>query len=269
MVEDEVRQVVAAWVSKPRLSPLSGGMNSRACCVEDGLGDRYVVKVMHASSRSGLEVALLLEARGLTTGAPVASTTVGAELVALLRYVSGKPLRRSHADVIGETLGRAHALLRGAPAPAGLGSWPWRWLDLAVVHEPDLRRSAQAAADEAAAVGTALTHGILHGDPAPEAFLAGGGDVALIDWGSAIHGPLLYDLASACMYAGNGVVDGYLRTAPLPAEDLMHLDRFRAFRWAVQAWYFSRRIAEGDRTGIDDDEENERGLDDARAALLG
>ncbi|HET9519938.1 MAG TPA: phosphotransferase, partial [Candidatus Limnocylindrales bacterium] len=108
-------------------------------------------------------------------------------------------------------------------------------------------------------------------DPAPEAFLgtSGGGEVALIDWGAACHGPLLYDLASAVMYAGPDVAPAYRETGPLEGEELDHVDGFRAFRWAVQAIYFSGRIAANDLTGIDDPSENEKGLDDARIGLRG
>ena len=40
-------------------------------------------------------------------------------------------------------------------------------------------------------------------------------DVALIDWGGACHGPLLYDVATARMYAGEGVLAAYARTSPI------------------------------------------------------
>ena len=40
-------------------------------------------------------------------------------------------------------------------------------------------------------------------------------------------------------------------------------------RWAVQADYFARRIATNDLTGIASPDENEEGLEDARAALTG
>lgn len=41
------------------------------------------------------------------------------------------------------------------------------------------------------------------------------------------------------------------------------------FRWAVQADYFARRVSANDLTGISGPEENEKGLEDARRALLG
>jgi hypothetical protein len=75
-------------------------------------------------------------------------------------------------------------------------------------------------------------------------------------------------LASACMYSGPGVVSGYRRTGPLPTIELEQLDLFRRFRWVVQAWYFSWRIATSNMTGISTAGENDEGLDDARSALL-
>lgn len=40
------------------------------------------------------------------------------------------------------------------------------------------------------------------------------------------------------------------------------------FRWAVQAGYFAWRITAGDLTGITGPEQNEKGFEDARRALL-
>ena len=113
-----------------------------------------------------------------------------------------------------------------------------------------------------------LTHGILHGDPAPEAFLAGDDGIALIDWGAACHGPLLYDVASAWMYAGDRVLGAYARSGPIGPDELAVAPVLLAFRWAVQAWYFSDRIRRRDLTGLDDDADNDKGLADARRALL-
>jgi hypothetical protein len=41
------------------------------------------------------------------------------------------------------------------------------------------------------------------------------------------------------------------------------------FRWAVQADYFAWRITANDLTGITGPAENDKGLEDARQALLG
>lgn len=140
-----------------------------------------------------------------------------------------------------------------------------------------LRPAVRAAIDQlhAAQQGTAFTQGVLHGDPAPEAFLIdASGQTAIIDWGSVTWGPLMYDVASARLYAGNeasfsAVLDGYLDAMPLPAEELAALPTFLRFRWAVQADYFARRIWEHDLTGIDSAAGNEKGLADARRRLAG
>lgn len=127
----------------------------------------------------------------------------------------------------------------------------------------------QAALAAGEGLAPAVTHGILHGDPAPWAFLRNAAGVALIDWGSVLHGPLLYDVASALMYAGPDVVSGYARGADaLPAAELEHVTTFLDVRWAVQAAYFAWRIRNAVQTGVHDGSENEKGLGDAGTALL-
>ena len=112
-------------------------------------------------------------------------------------------------------------------------------------------------------------------DPAPEAFRldSATGRCGVIDWSYLLHGPLLYDLASAVMYVGGPahaaeLVTAYLRHGPLDRAEVAHgLDVMLRFRWAVQANYFAWRIARNDLTGISGPEENEKGLEDARVAL--
>src|SRR5205823_4886733 len=71
-----------------------------------------------------------------------------------------------------------------------------------------------------------LTTGLLHADPGPSSFLVdASGQVAVIDWGAVTWGPLLYDVASPriCVEddtAFHRFLGGYLRTAPLPEEEL-------------------------------------------------
>jgi len=245
-------------------------MNSSAWTVTSG-AERFVLRISDPGEEAGLQAATLLEERGLRTGAPVRMAVRGDRLVALLRFVDGRGLGSSDADVdlIGETLGRAHSLLVGAPVPDGLRRWPWTWFDPAAVEEPALRAAATSAAAAAEALAPTVTHGILQGDPAPEAFLADGHDVALIDWGSAVHGPLLFDVASALMYTSVRVLRAYARTGPLSEAELGHVPAFLAYRWVVQAWYFSDRIRRHDLTGLASGAENEKGLNDARRALLG
>jgi homoserine kinase type II len=245
-------------------------MNSSAWIVTSG-SERYVLKISSAAEAPALRVAAWLDEHGLRTGAPARMAVRDGRLVALLRFVDGRALASSDSDVdlLGATLGRAHSLLVEAPVPQGLERWPWAWLDPAVIRASDLRLAAVEAIQRAEALAPTLTHGVLHADPAPEAFIASGEDVALIDWGAACHGPLLYDVASAWMYAGERVLTAYARTAPVSAGELSSAADFLAFRWAVQAWYFSDRIRRRDLTGLAGDAGNDKGLADARRALLG
>jgi homoserine kinase type II len=258
-------RVVQDWVPGATLTPLNA-MNSSTWEVGGG-GERYVLKIADPGNEPGLHVASCLEERGIRTGAPVRMAQVEGRLVALLRHVDGRPLVASDAEVIGQALGRIHRALSDCEPPAVIDRWPWPWLDPTAITDAELRRASIAAIERADTLAAVLTHGLLHGDPAPEAFLATSAGVALIDWGSCCHGPLLFDVASAVMYAGHRVIDGYAGAGPLASGELARLDVLLGFRWALQAWYFSMRLAKGDLTGIDDEADNRKGLDDARAGL--
>jgi homoserine kinase type II len=120
-----------------------------------------------------------------------------------------------------------------------------------------------------------MTWGLLHADPAPEAFRLdpSTGRCGVIDWSYALYGPLLYDLASAVMYVGGAdhadtLVSAYLDEGILRADEAGRgLAPMLKFRWAVQANYFAWRIAENNLTGISGPQGNEEGLEDARLAL--
>jgi homoserine kinase type II len=122
----------------------------------------------------------------------------------------------------------------------------------------------------------AWPQGLLHADPAPEAFRLdlASAQCGIIDWSSARYGPLLYDLASAVMYLGgptraSAMTDTYQAAALLTGREIAEgLPVMLRFRWAVQADYFAWRITVNDLTGITGPEENEKGLEDARLALL-
>jgi len=120
-----------------------------------------------------------------------------------------------------------------------------------------------------------MTHGLLHTDPSPDAFRLdrATGVVGLIDWSVAMHGPLVYDLASAVMYVGGPehrgpLVEAYLETGALTTAEvdraLWPMLRYRA---CIQAMYFAWRTYHDDLTGIADARGNEEGLDHARATL--
>ena len=199
----------------------------------------------------------------------------------MLCYVAGQEINRANPAeqrLWGATLARAHSLLRFSPLPPGIQSW--HWVDPAASHldiESWVRPAVRAAVERLHALQeeVPLTNGIPHADPAPEAFLVDTqGRAAIIDWGSVTWGPLLYDLASARLYAGDepsfaNVLAGYRGNRPLQPEEMNALPDFLRFRWAVQADYFARRIWTNDLTGITSPSENDEGLRAARHFLLG
>jgi homoserine kinase type II len=279
--------------SGARVGPLPGGMSSLTWSVRSG--DRHcVLKSVNAARygdrfAAGLRPAARLSAAGLPAGAPIPTldgsltVVVDDRALALLDWVAGEPVEQdSHEGrlLIGRTLARAHRLLGFVPGReriepcldstgAHLGIRPW--------IRPALARARQAVED----LGVRkLTWGHLHGDPAAEAFLRLDGGIrgnedacGLIDWGAYSIGPLVFDLASAVMYAGGidqaePLIAAYHAQGVVPMEEIAHaLGPLLGWRWASQAWYFSRRLATGDLTGITDVSENEKGLADAETAL--
>jgi homoserine kinase type II len=244
LAESAIREWLGTAATRSRVS----AMNSSAWIVEAD-GERFILKVSSPTDEPGLNVAAWLADRGLRTGAPVRTTVRDGRLVALLRFVDGRALSEDDVDAVGQTLGRVHRLLVNAPVPPGMDRWPWPWLDTGLIQDVALRSAASGAIKRADRIARDVTHGILHGDPAPEAFLdVGGGEIGLIDWGAALHGPLLYDVASAEMYTDERVIEAYARTGPLGRRELAHVPAFLAFRWALQAWYFSTRLGSNDLT---------------------
>ncbi|WP_051799670.1 phosphotransferase enzyme family protein [Catenuloplanes japonicus] len=290
----------------------NGGMNSATWFVTDH-GERWVAKAVapssHRSFSGGLAVASALEAAGIPAGAPVATrhgdlvADVDGIPLALLTWVPGEAVPDQR--LIGTTLARVHRALRDVPVP---DPELFHWVDPDAGHldvRPWVRPAVAAAVAAYDRLGPeTLSWGLLHTDPSPEAFraepqeafragsrealrtespeaLRAGPPEALrrretcgvIDWSTAMRGPLLYDVASAVMYVGGphhagALVDAYLAEGVLPrAEADRALPVMVRFRWAVQADYFARRIAHHDMTGISDPAENERGLADAHDAL--
>ncbi|MFU8873942.1 phosphotransferase enzyme family protein [Micromonospora sp. SL4-19] len=291
MIDDErLRAGLAdAWgVTDATVEAHHGGMNSATWFVTAG-GERWVAKAVVPGSRrsflGGLTVAGHVQAAGVPAGAPVPTRQgrVVADLdgvpLALLRWVVGEELSgrtRTEQRLIGSTLGRVHEALRDVRVA---DADRFHWVDGAAAHlalRPWVRPAvgAAVAAYDALDPGT-LTWGLLHTDPAPEAFRLDGpsGTCGLIDWSVAISGPLLYDLASAVMYVGGPqradcLVESYLACRTVTrAEVDRGLPAMLRFRWAVQADYFARRLATGDLTGIASDADNEKGLADARRRL--
>ena len=172
------------------------------------------------------------------------------------------------------TLAAAHRTLRASDIRLAK---PFHWIDVEAAHlrePPWLSPAVRNAVAGVDALQARLTPGLLHGDPAPEAFRRDGdGRIGLIDWSSTVRGPLLYDVASAAMYLGGPATAGtfletYAAHAPLPIEEIAsHLAAMLEFRWAVQADYFAHRIATDDLTGVDSRRDNEKGLADACRGL--
>ena len=274
----------------PTIEPHDRGMNSRTWLVTDG-PDRYVAKAVppdaHRRFVSGLAVASLVQAAGIPAGAAI-PTREGRTFVrldggslALLTFVAGAGLvgdSSSEQRLIGMTLARAHRALIGQRV-ADADSF--HWIDPAAEHL-DIRAWVRPAIVRALASWeqlppASLSWGLLHSDPAPEAFLLDPktGVCGLIDWDMGLVGPLMYDVASAVMYVGGpdhgaALIDTYLSHRVLePADVERSLGPMLRMRWAVQADYFARRIAANDLTGIASPDENEKGLEDARIALTG
>jgi Ser/Thr protein kinase RdoA (MazF antagonist) len=197
--------------------------------------------------------------------------------LALLTWVPGRELSSRDQPLIGATLARVHRSLSGASVP---GADRFHWLDPRGDHltiRPWIRGAVAAAVDAYDDLDPrTLSWGLLHTDPAPEAFRHDhdSGVCGMIDWSTAVTGPLLYDLASAVMYTGGParavpLISSYLREGHMPRREAERgLPVMLRLRWAVQADYFARRIATQDLTGIDGPDGNERGLADAYRALI-
>ena len=266
----------------------NGGMNSATWFVTAG-GERWVAKAVTRDSRrsfvGGIALAGHVEAAGVPAGLPVPTrrgdlvADVDGIPVALLSWVEGEGLTgatTSDQRLSGRTLGRVHQAVRDVSVtPVD----QFHWVDTQAAHLA-VRSWVQplvAAAVAAYEVDhSSLSSGRLHCDPAPEAFRLDHttGVCGLIDWSAAVHGPLLYDLASAVMYVGGTdhadcLIETYLESRTVTEAELAHgLPMMLRFRWAVQADYFARRLATDDLTGIASAADNEKGLADARHWLV-
>ena len=261
---------------------IDGGMNS--VTISGSLSSRAVVaKWVPAPGRDdlvrGAAVARTMSDHGIRAGRPLLTAdgdltapVLDGELV-VLEEVVGDPLGSGDADQWdwGTSLARVHAVsLSTEDGPF----FPWlRENGADPAREDWVRRIVEDLLDEYEHLGP-LTWAQLHTDPEPEAFRRdANGDIGMIDWSGSIRGPVLYDLASAVMYAGGEaaaeqLIAGYQSTGLLPDSELQaHLRYFRQFRGAVQVVYFSKRLLEKDLTGIADHDENSKGLRDARWIL--
>jgi Ser/Thr protein kinase RdoA (MazF antagonist) len=286
LTDAEVRAaVVREWgLTGATVTPHHGGMNSATWFVSDAGGAvRWVAKSVPAAAASafagGLRVAAHVDRAGIPAGAAVPASggrdvvTVDGDPLALLGLVPGEPLGPPDQRVVGATLAAAHRALAGVPAD---GAERFHWVDPTAAHLAvrDWIRPAVTAAVRDLDT-SAMTWGLLHTDPEPEAFRLDPETrvCGILDWSVALHGPLLYDLASAVMYVGGPalgqeLISSYLDGGTLSAAEVRAgLMPMLRFRWAVQADYFARRVVTRDLTGITGDEGNEIGLEHARIAL--
>jgi homoserine kinase type II len=271
--------------------PLPDGMNASFWQVD--LGDRHcVAKAVPAAVRrqfeAGLASAEWLTAAGIAAGAPLRAgngaltVPLDGSVLALLCDVPGRSL--VHDDPLdqqwwGDALGRAHRALSGF-SHSGVVRFHWVRPDAAHLGIEGWIRPAVGAAVEALAklsVTDQLSYGVLHGDPSPQAFRfdLATGRTGLVDWGAAGAGPLVYDIASAVMYAGGtaqagDLVDGYIAAGAVPHDEVeVALPTLLRFRYAVQADYYARRVWAGEQTGVSDPRADLVGLHRARDLLLG
>lgn len=266
----------------------NGGMGSETWFVD--LGDRrWVAKAVAPDDGSqfagGMAIARRLEQAGIPAGAPTPAlggqlvVNIGDAWMALLTWVPGLALTGENGTeqgLIGRTLAQVHRALVDYEVAA---AERFHWVDPNADHlslRPWLRPAITAAVDALdAARPDTMSWGLLHADPAPEAFRLdpATGRCGIIDWSYALYGPLLYDLASAVMYAGGPdqartLIGAYLGDGILGAAEVEHgLAPMLRFRWAVQANYFAWRIAGNNLTGISGPQDNEKGLEDARRFL--
>jgi Ser/Thr protein kinase RdoA (MazF antagonist) len=266
----------------------NGGMGSATWIIGHDSG-RWVAKAVAAEAggqfAGGLRLAQQLEQAGIPAGAPLATATgqltvaLAGCWLAVLAWVPGRPLTghdTTERRIIGTTLAQVHRALAGCETEE---AQRFHWVDPDAGYlslRPWLRPAITAALTALDAADPAtMSWGMLHADPSPEAFRLdpAAGRCGVIDWSYFLYGPLLYDLASAVMYAGGpaharDLIEAYLKQGMLArAEVHRGLAAMLRFRWAVQASYFAWRIANNDLTGISGPNENENGLEDARRSL--
>ena len=189
----------------------------------------------------------------------------------LMEFLPGEELTRNDADQrsMAELLTLIHTSTRREPVEDFFYA---AWLRSAI-REPLPRwveRAVRGALSEYDALPP-VRWCVINGDPSPDEFRSFEGTTGLLDWGSAVHGPALYDVATLYMYLGGApggdtFLDSYRSADLRSAQDSEHLAALMRFRGAIQAVYFARRIEAGDLTGASA-EDNRSGLSDARTFL--
>ncbi|MEO3885309.1 phosphotransferase [Nonomuraea sp. B5E05] len=293
---DRLLAALTAW-SLPVASaePLPGGWNSVTWLVRTTPGTRYVAKLSDVGSATaflgGLRVAARAERGGLASGAPVPlpggrlAADLDEGLLALLRYVPGRPPDASSADDLhrmGAVLARAHHALGNDIADVGRQHlWPWPWASDCLRELPmaaHVRTAAARVLEEAREAAPHLRAGVVNGDPGLDGFRLSARspeEDGLVDWGAVLQAPILYDLASAAVltrdtpHAIRHIVAGYRAVDPAIDDELPQLGTFVRLRWMAHAIYFSDRIERGLLRGVTSAAGNEEGLEEAYAGMRG
>jgi homoserine kinase type II len=232
----------------------------------------YAVRHLPPAHRDGVEAGLRaaehVQSAGVAAGAPVRAAdgaltvAAGDGLLALLHWVPGRPLRRDDPldqQWWGDTLATVHRALARFGHP-GLARFTGVRAEGAHLARPAWLRPAVRAAVEAfrrLRVTDQLTYGVLHGEPSPGDFRLdpATGRVGVVEWGSAVTGPLVYDVAAAVLFAGGEaasaeLVDGYLAAAAIAPTGAVSRDECEAalptmlrLRAAVLADRLAARLA--------------------------
>lgn len=291
----EVAAALRAWpVRVESVRPMAGGWNSATWLVATEQG-RFVAKLVDALDTAGLVGGLLvaefLAARGLACGAPI--RTRGGELtaplpegtLALLRHERGTPPDLAIPDQVrraGRLLARVHQTMREYPARSEPRyQWPWGWVSQCLSTTPmpaHVNTAARRVWPQIVRTveDNQLSISVIHGDPGAEGFLLNGdgGMDALIDWATAMRGPLLYDLACFAVTtmqaeprAVRWLAEGYAELMPEIGPQLDYLDWLIKARWLANAIYFAARIERGISRGSDSPTANRDGLAAAYAGM--
>ena len=194
-------------VAEPvRLEGLAPGATSQAWLVHAD-GRRYVAKLCfdtQAAFDSGLAAAEHVErTTGIATGAPIRTTDDNLSVLipmvpgqrhplTLLTHVAGTPIELGPQPAA-ELLASVHRALTSMPASTGHD--PLRYLtddSVDYAFQDTIQPALQAVVADLRAAD--LTWATCYGD-GPETVRRDSGDVALLDWGGVLTGPILWDVA--------------------------------------------------------------------------
>jgi Ser/Thr protein kinase RdoA (MazF antagonist) len=261
-----VRAAVAAavrehWGRRDELHPIQA--KAASCTWRSG---GQVVKLARdepAHFTAGLLASEVIEQAGIETGAPVrtragelcAPLALGGRpwVLAVLRRVDGSRLSMHTVapPVLGELLGRLHAILRGCPVG---GAWtPGDVLGhmtrgITPSHPPSVRRLVTGAMSGVRDYYATMPRiQLLRGD-GPEIFSVNGTDVsAIIDWGGVRAGSVADDIGCWTAHGATdlisrpdytaGFLEGYRRHCALAATDASAVPLFQRLRIASRACY--------------------------------